>query len=526
MFPPGRWLLFWPTAMSLICWLEAARILFIAPYESYSQCALMSPYIHGLVDRGHELTVILAYKECMTIGNVTSIRIMDNHNIISDFEDIFLDSVVGSPGGKWAEMHTMANVMVKAGLNVLLNPGVQALIKTNVTFDLLILEAGYTDLLYGLAAHFNASLVGISTCGADWNINRLKDHGVSVVEEPIMPLVTPASGSIWDRLYTWYISTEEWLLFEMIFLPKLKMVHDYFFGHLDQSFLEIRHSFSLILLNQHFSMFRARPNAPGIIEVGGLHIPKVVPKLSKDLQVFIDEAEYGVIYFSLGVELKCKDLPTETLEMFVETFKSLPQRVIWKFEDEPFENLTQNIYMANFLPQQTILAHPNVKMFICHGGMLSVIEAVYYGKPLLGFPIYYDQFRNFEVLVDDGMALLMNINSFSGEDLKKSIDSLINNPTFSENALALSQRFRDRPMHPLEQTIYWTEYVLRYKGAKHMRVPHSNIKFAEYYSLDKFLLLGLRFFVTIFSVYFALSKWRCYLRYLVKFAKRFLPCFR
>lgn len=423
-------------------------------------------------------------------------------------------------------MHTIANIMAKTGLNVLLNPEVQALMKTNITFDMLILEAAYTDLLFGLAVHFNALLVGISTCAADWNINRLKDHGVTVVDEPLMPMITRTSGSIWDRLYNWYMSTEEWLLFEMIFLAKLQMVHDYFYGHLDQSLSEIRHSFCLILLNQHFSIFRARSNAPGIIEVGGLHIPKNVPKLPRDLQVFIDEAEHGVIYFSMGVELKAKDLPAETLEIFVETFKSIPQHVIWKFEGKPFKNLPQNVYMAKFLPQQAILAHPNVKSFICHGGMLSIIEAAYYGTPLLGFPIYYDQFRNFEVLVDDGMALVMNINSFSGEDLKRSIDSLIYNPTFSENALAISQRFRDRPMHPLEETIYWTEYVLRYKGAKHMRVPHANIKFAEYYSLDKFLLLGLRFFVTVFSVWFALSKWRWYLNYLVKFAKRFFHFLR
>ncbi|KAH8277056.1 hypothetical protein KR026_004439 [Drosophila bipectinata] len=520
MFPPGRWLLFWPTVINAICWLEAARILFIAPFDSHSQCALMSPYVKGLVDHGHELTVMRAYKECMSIGNVTSIRIMDNHNIISVFE-----SFVGSSGGKWGEMHSMANIMIRAGLNVLLNPEVQALMKSNVTFDLLILEAGYTDLLFGLAEHFNALLIGISTCGADWNINRLKDHGVSVMEEPIMPMGTQTSGSIWARLYNWYLTTEEWLLFEMIFLPKLQMVHDYFFGHLEQSFLEIRHSFCLMLLNQHFSMFRARPNAPGLVEVGGLHIPKEVPKLPRDLQVFINEAEHGVIYFSMGVELKGKDLPAEILKTFLEIFQSIPQRIIWKFEGKPFENLTQNVYMAKFLPQLAILAHPNVKIFICHGGMLSIMEAVYYGKPLLGLPIFYDQSRNFEVLVDDGMALVMNINSFSGEELKISIESLINSSAFLDNALAISQRFRDRPTHPLKNAIYWTEYILRYKGAKHMRVPNSHIKFTEYYSLDKFLFLGLRLFVTVFSVFFALSKGRCYLKYLVKFAKRFLPQF-
>lgn len=83
MFPPGRWLLpmFWLISNS-ICWIRSSRILVIAPFESHSQCMLVTPYIQALKDRGHQLTVIHAYKHCMhKIEDVTFIRIWYNNNV-------------------------------------------------------------------------------------------------------------------------------------------------------------------------------------------------------------------------------------------------------------------------------------------------------------------------------------------------------------------------------------------------------------------------------------------------------------
>ncbi|XP_017113520.1 UDP-glucosyltransferase 2 [Drosophila elegans] len=516
MFCTGRCLLpVLAVILNAICWIHGARILVIAPFESHAQCLLMTPYIQALTDRGHQLTVIHAFKHCKLIQNVSFIRIRDNNNVISDFEEFLM---ITSPASKWGEMSSLTRIMVNAGLNVLNNGEVRALMQANVTFDLVVVEPSFTDLLYGLAAHFNAPIIGLSTCAADWNSNTLVGHGASILEEPLMPLNMIPVRSIWDRIHSWYYTTEEWLLVQLVFLPKIKLVHEHFFGHLDQSFLDIRHNFSLLLLNQHFSLFRPRSSVPGMIEVAGFHVPKEDPSLPKDLQVFIDEAEYGVIYFALGVEQTSKDLPEETKKMLLESFESMPQRVIWKFEDERPENLTSNIYLSELLPQQAILAHPNVKLFISHGGMLSVIEATYYAKPVLGLPLFFDQFRNLEVLIEEEAALQLNINSITKKDFKDTVYSLINQPKYRENTLAMSQKLRDQPMHPLETAIYWTEYVMRYKGANHLRVSQSQVKLVEYYSIDKFLLVGLRLSIVVGIVFMALCKGRCCLIYLAKLA--------
>lgn len=106
---------------------------------------------------------------------------------------------------------------------------------------------------------------------------------------------------------------------------------------------------------------------PGIIYYGGAHIksPKPLPNY---LQEFMDSAEHGVIYFSLGSHLQSSKLPKENIEAFVNVFRTLEQRIIWKFEDETYK-VPSNVLIGKWLPQSDILAHPNMVLFITHGGI-------------------------------------------------------------------------------------------------------------------------------------------------------------
>ena len=42
--------------------------------------------------------------------------------------------------------------------------------------------------------------------------------------------------------------------------------------------------------------------------------------------------------------------------------------------------------------KQDILSHPNVKLFITHGGLGSFLESLYHATPLLVMPGFVDQF--------------------------------------------------------------------------------------------------------------------------------------
>lgn len=48
----------------------------------------------------------------------------------------------------------------------------------------------------------------------------------------------------------------------------------------------------------------------------------------------------------------------------------------------------------------------------------------------------------------------------------------------------LGRLAKDVPMSGLEKAVWWTEYIIRNKGAKHLRNPSADIPFYQYFLLD------------------------------------------
>lgn len=75
-----------------------------------------------------------------------------------------------------------------------------------------------------------------------------------------------------------------------------------------------------------------------------------------------------------------------------------------------------------------VLAHPNVKLFISHGGLLSTIETIYHGVPILGIPVFGDQETNVANAVHNGFALGLPYRDLTEEKLARALDELLTNP--------------------------------------------------------------------------------------------------
>lgn len=144
-----------------------------------------------------------------------------------------------------------------------------------------------------------------------------------------------------------------------------------------------------------------------------------------------------------------------------------------------------------------ILAHPNVKLFISHGGMLSTQEAVHYGVPILGIPLFWDQYTNVFKLKKLGVALRLDYSALTSENVSMALDEMLNNPEYSDNMKKISSRFRDRLNSPLETAIFWLEYVIRHNGSEFLKSPMANMSFVEYYTFE---LLLVSFAIVVFTL--------------------------
>lgn len=78
------------------------------------------------------------------------------------------------------------------------------------------------------------------------------------------------------------------------------------------------------------------------------------------MQEFLDSGKDGVIYFSLGSNIKSKDLTIQLRKTIMETFSELPYKVLWKFEEDDLPDKPDNVKISKWLPQQDVLGESNL----------------------------------------------------------------------------------------------------------------------------------------------------------------------
>lgn len=254
---------------------------------------------------------------------------------------------------------------------------------------------------------------------------------------------------------------------------------------------------SLVFINHHFSTSSIRPLVANMIEIGGIHVQPAKP-LPDDIQEFLDSADDGVILFTMGSIIKGVNWPVEKREAFVRAFGKLKQKVLWKYENETLPNNPGNIMIKSWIPQRDILAHRNVKLFITHGGLLGATEALIEGVPILGIPIYSDQKMNVMKSQTRGFGILMEFEELEQKIIEQNLNEILNNPSYQENAKINADRFNDRINTPEETTVFWVEYVIRHRGAPHLKSTAHNLTFIQRNLIDVYSLIAI-IFIAILS---------------------------
>ena len=203
-----------------------------------------------------------------------------------------------------------------------------------------------------------------------------------------------------------------------------------------------------------------RPVHPQTI-LAGLMTCAPPPGLTGDLATWVKEAEHGVILVSFGSVITASKMPEEKRLMMLEVFSRLKQRVIWKWEEE-MTGLPDNVMVSSWLPQTSLLVHPNLRVFITHGGMGSIQETLCHKTPIVGVPVHGDQHPLVSGAVTQGWAVSIDWKTVTGAGLEAAVREVLDNPSYKEAVTRLSDLVMDQPLHPLERTVWWMEYLLRF----------------------------------------------------------------
>ncbi|KAF2343270.1 UDP-glucuronosyl/UDP-glucosyltransferase [Trinorchestia longiramus] len=148
----------------------------------------------------------------------------------------------------------------------------------------------------------------------------------------------------------------------------------------------------------------------------------------------------------------------------------------------------KNLFVKKWMPQQDILAHPNVKVFISHCGLLGIQEALHFGTPVLGMPLFGDQHKNSVMLDNAGVARILHWLDLNEKLLIDAIKELIENPSYTKKVMQVSAAMKDRPLSAVETAVYWTEYVVRHRGAVHLRSPARDLSWIEVLHVDLIII--------------------------------------
>nr|CAD7570301.1 unnamed protein product [Timema californicum] len=384
---------------------------------------------------------------------------------------------------------TLCQKVTKAALD---SPQLQELIHSkNHHFDIIVIESFMSEAMLGFAHKFNASIIQICPFVGEEFVGDSVGNPFPYAYAPSAFLGYTDHMTFLERLHNTFQELYFKTLYKLYHLPNQDNMMKEAFKELSDipSVSDLNEKTSLLFLNSHVSVNYALPLLPNVVPVGGMHIQSSLAPLSKDLKTFLDNAQHGVIYFSMGSNLRSADISPPKLAAILNTFSKLKQKILWKFELDNLPGQPANVKIEKWLPQDSVLAHPNLRLFMTHGGQHSTLEAIYHAVPVVGIPVIREQKINMIQSASAGSGVVVYYENVTETSLSWALQEVLENPRYRENAKLRSKLFHDRPTTAMETAVFWTEYVARHKGAPHMRSAALDLYWFQYHLLDVIVVL-------------------------------------
>ena len=268
----------------------------------------------------------------------------------------------------------------------------------------------------------------------------------------------------------------------------------------------------LFFSNSHVATHGSWPTFGNTVEIGGIHC-KPGKELPSQLKDYMDSHPEGVVLVSFGSALSASQLSKEQQTTFQESFGELGIPIVWKWDGD-LTNMPENIYVSKWLPQNDLLAHPNLKVFVTHGGLLSTQEALYHSVPLVGIPIANDQEGNMARAEKNGFAIRLDLKTINKGDLIKSIKRALTDTEMRKSVDKMHRLFVDNTltgMTPLERGVAAINFIIENRGIEYLK-PHKNILNMPFYQVHGYDIVIFIALVLVVVLTITLKCLKCCLR--------------
>ena len=413
---------------------KAHNILVLSPVTSHSHTNFFRPVVRALAERGHCVTYWNGIPPDQSIftNKTTNLRVLYSPSLarINNHQTTIAIKDHGSPFrlllGIPNRMETYCTAVYKEAV-------FHQLMNSTERFDLIIIEGIFNECVLPVVRKFDVPFVYmLGQTPPPWMLDAL---GLSLAFDHLPNPTGAHHGdemNLWQRTYNTLAGMtisyfHQWFVMPVVDRLATEMLK------LDNqtSVLETQSEYmSLVITNTHLSTHYKFPALPAIVEAGGLNCVKAKP-LTEELESFVDgSGDAGFIVVSFGSILRVSDVPDDVRRLFLSTFGRLRQRVLWKWEGEiehvnDTSIIPSNVKLMPWLPQQDLLGHPKIRLFVTHGGLNSIQEAVFHGIPLIALPVFSDQPVNAQKAQDDGYAIRLDWGYLTEEILFGAIQTIL-----------------------------------------------------------------------------------------------------
>ncbi|XP_012259384.2 UDP-glycosyltransferase UGT5-like isoform X1 [Athalia rosae] len=499
------------TVIALLCIFsdvaKAARILAVFPTPSISHQVVYRELTVELSKRGHEFVIFTT--DPINDPSLKNYKEIDMHHTYSLMPDFVKTSETTFITDWWGTAESILEQFFS-------HPEMQRIIAPNNTehFDLIMLEYMSWEATCALHDRLKAPIIGIISLQLfQWGHYGIGNPTALAYSPTVLDSFDYDVTSFWHRLRLLYEHSVQAFGHRFDNMPRQERLVKKYFGENVRDLQELNAELSLVISNTNPILGYPRPNLPIIIEVGGIHLKIKMKGFEKNVKKFLDSAVEGFVYFSLGSNVKSKHLPEHKLKTLMSVFASLPYKVLWKFELDTLPGKPDNVFISKWLPQHDVLAHPNIKVFVYQGGLQSTEEAITLGVPLVGVPVFGDQIFNVVKLVSVRIAKMVHFNSLPGEELRKAIVEVASDPSWKERVIKFRELLTDQPDTPLDRAVWWTEYVIRHKGAYHLR---PKARFLSWYQREFLDVMAFVIAIVLLVVYLTVKIVRRLLAYICR----------
>uniref|UniRef100_A0A914HKY1 glucuronosyltransferase n=1 Tax=Globodera rostochiensis TaxID=31243 RepID=A0A914HKY1_GLORO len=270
--------------------------------------------------------------------------------------------------------------------------------------------------------------------------NAIKENPTYFRERNENLYIKPAESSARLLQRKYFEAIEHGILSRQIFKDFLfhEKVAEWEIKRIDLYFTNIQPFLDFPIVEQEIERERNNTHQNRVNFIGGITMSKgKVPNLNPDTKQIFESAKDGVVLLSFGSAVEMDDGDERAVSVkniVVDVFKQYPQmNLIIKWGKRPptgtveqYNKLSENVYAKSWLEQEAILGG-GLKLFITHGGLNSINEAVKFGVPIILFPFFGDQYNNAEALAAREVAKVLDIRSKTlKKDFAEALDEMFN----------------------------------------------------------------------------------------------------